>query len=322
MARLARKTQKIFAGNASNNGVFGSLQAGVPQLSNDLTTIQSLPAFSEGWNAATVSSESLPPLEEFQALQYLQTNQLAYLFQEGVPEWDSATTYYQGSSVKLTTGSDYAIYRSIDDNNVGENPTDVNSAWELVYSTADGIQSLANLEQTISTSTSKYPSSNAVNSAIAANSAPVGSIVAYSAPTAPEGWLICDGSEISRTTYADLFAVIGTTYGVGDGNTSFNLPNYKPVLNVNAPVIGNGMAMGITNGVQNIGLVSYDTGGYGVRLSGNTSAWGTNVGTSVASGTLIQNGSRWGLTADSSKSGMIADLSKTTVSSINYIIKY
>jgi hypothetical protein len=39
-------------------------------------------------------------------------------------------------------------------------------------------------------------------------------------------WLLCDGSAISRTTYAELFAVIGTTYGVGDGTTTFNLPNF------------------------------------------------------------------------------------------------
>ena len=55
--------------------------------------------------------------------------------------------------------------------------------------------------------------------------APVGSLMPYAGTTPPDGWLICDGSEISRTTYARLFSVIGTTYGAGDGNSSFNLPN-------------------------------------------------------------------------------------------------
>jgi hypothetical protein len=41
----------------------------------------------------------------------------------------------------------------------------------------------------------------------------------------PDGWLVCDGSAINRTIYATLYAVIGTTYGVGDGSTTFNLPN-------------------------------------------------------------------------------------------------
>lgn len=44
--------------------------------------------------------------------------------------------------------------------------------------------------------------------------------------TPPEGWVECDGSAISRTVYADLFALISTTYGVGDGSTTFNVPNW------------------------------------------------------------------------------------------------
>ena len=56
---------------------------------------------------------------------------------------------------------------------------------------------------------------------------PVGSISLFAGTTAPSGWLICDGSAVSRTTYADLFSVIGTTYGTGDGSTTFNIPNLK-----------------------------------------------------------------------------------------------
>ena len=59
------------------------------------------------------------------------------------------------------------------------------------------------------------------------NNTPVGLISMYSGTTAPTGWLVCDGSAISRTTYATLFGVIGTTYGSGDGSTTFNLPNLK-----------------------------------------------------------------------------------------------
>lgn len=56
---------------------------------------------------------------------------------------------------------------------------------------------------------------------------PIGSITAYGKETAPANWLICDGSVVSRSAYADLFAVIGTKYGEGDGSTTFNLPNLK-----------------------------------------------------------------------------------------------
>ena len=55
--------------------------------------------------------------------------------------------------------------------------------------------------------------------------APAGIVSAFAGKTAPSGWLKCDGSAISRTLYADLFAAIGTLYGAGDGSTTFNLPN-------------------------------------------------------------------------------------------------
>ena len=56
---------------------------------------------------------------------------------------------------------------------------------------------------------------------------PVASIMPYPKATAPENWLICDGSAISRTDYSELFNAIGTTLGEGDGSTTFNLPNIK-----------------------------------------------------------------------------------------------
>ena len=57
-----------------------------------------------------------------------------------------------------------------------------------------------------------------------ANGALVGSVTWYAGASTPENYLLCDGSAVSRTDYADLFAVIGTTYGAGDGSTTFNLP--------------------------------------------------------------------------------------------------
>ena len=54
---------------------------------------------------------------------------------------------------------------------------------------------------------------------------PIGSYIQFAGSQAPAGFLVCNGGEISRTTYSELFAVIGTTYGNGDGSTTFNLPN-------------------------------------------------------------------------------------------------
>lgn len=53
----------------------------------------------------------------------------------------------------------------------------------------------------------------------------IGNIIAFSGLNTPEGYLECDGSALSRVDYSELFSVIGTTYGDGDGSTTFNLPN-------------------------------------------------------------------------------------------------
>ena len=63
--------------------------------------------------------------------------------------------------------------------------------------------------------------------------------------TAPTGYLLCNGALISRTTYAALFAVIGTTYGAGDGSTTFTLPNFKDRMPIGA---GNTYSANTTGG--------------------------------------------------------------------------
>ena len=68
---------------------------------------------------------------------------------------------------------------------------------------------------------------------IGGESLPIGSMIPYgSQNNVPSNWKICDGSEVSRTTYADLFNVIGTSYGAGDGSTTFNLPNKRGRVSV------------------------------------------------------------------------------------------
>ena len=59
------------------------------------------------------------------------------------------------------------------------------------------------------------------------NRSEVGAIKPWTKTTAPDGYLLCNGGAVSRTTYADLFAVISTTYGAGDGSTTFNVPQLQ-----------------------------------------------------------------------------------------------
>lgn len=78
------------------------------------------------------------------------------------------------------------------------------------------------------------PSIHGITSAMAAQIAerldamvPSGSLLATARSTAPSGYLLCDGAAVSRTTYADLFAAISTAYGVGNGSTTFNVPDLR-----------------------------------------------------------------------------------------------
>ncbi len=56
---------------------------------------------------------------------------------------------------------------------------------------------------------------------------PTGMVAPYAGSSAPSGWLLCDGSAVSRATYATLFGIISTSYGIGDGTTTFNLPDFR-----------------------------------------------------------------------------------------------
>ncbi len=62
------------------------------------------------------------------------------------------------------------------------------------------------------------------------NRSEVGVIRPWSKATAPDGYLLCNGAAVSRTTYADLFGVLSTTYGAGDGSSTFNVPNLQGKL--------------------------------------------------------------------------------------------
>ena len=88
--------------------------------------------------------------------------------------------------------------------------------------------------------------------------APVGQIVAWSgsASSLPTGYFLCDGSAVSRTTYAALFTVVGTTHGGGNGSTTFNIPDLRSRFVVGASSSG-GYSVGNTGGSANATLVSH-----------------------------------------------------------------
>lgn len=77
---------------------------------------------------------------------------------------------------------------------------------------------------------------------------PIGIIMDYAGATAPTGWLLCYGQAVSRTTYADLFAVVGTAFGVGDGSTTFNVPDLRGRIIAGKDNMGGTAATRLTTG--------------------------------------------------------------------------
>jgi microcystin-dependent protein len=152
-----------------------------------------------------------------------------------------------------------------------------------------------------------YPTAPSVTSIVQMNSAgtistpisvehipPVGSIIMYGALSPPAGWLVCDGQVISRTTFAALFAVIGTTYSPGDGSTTFGVPNmssYFPLMQgpggggLSARALGDrGGAETVTVAAANLPDHSHSIGMSAGAANGGTTPVG-NTGGATLTGT-------------------------------------
>lgn len=100
------------------------------------------------------------------------------------------------------------------------------------------------------------------NITLAPITVPAGVTLPYTGNTAPAGWLLCDGSAISRTTYAELFGNISTLWGTGDGSTTFNLPDLRGRIPVGKDNMGGTAANRITSGGSGIiGTTVGATGG-------------------------------------------------------------
>ncbi len=132
MAKLQRKTQKIFSSNAATNehAVFGTMKNIVnneqPQYSMDVEVLQSQSAFLLGWQNAVVAGFA-PFLEEMNGVFYVITSQIAYLLQSGMAEWDSTTDYYTDNFCRVGN----KIYYSLTDNNLNNNPETDTTNWSL-----------------------------------------------------------------------------------------------------------------------------------------------------------------------------------------------
>lgn len=119
--------------------------------------------------------------------------------------------------------------------------------------------------------------------------------------TVPYGWMLCDGSAISRTVYATLFAAIGTTYGIGDGSTTFNIPDLRQV---NASTFGFRLTTLSGTAVTSADRTSQGT----LYLTPTSNIGGTTAGTGLLS---LYDGSQWNLYS-SGEISLTLSISNTT----------
>lgn len=199
MAKIPRITQKIFAENAGSNEVtaFGTAKNGDDaEYTKDVSKIQT-ETFTQGWEPALLTDDA-PFMEDMNAVLLALSQQIAYLFQEGNAEWDNQTTYYKFSIVKKVINEELKLFYSLTDDNIGNDPEQDTSGtnWKQLsfgekaqYAIGDPIITLSN--------------------------------------TLGDNEIWLEGGTVSRTTYAELFAIYGTTYGAGDGSTTFVLPDFR-----------------------------------------------------------------------------------------------
>lgn len=98
--------------------------------------------------------------------------------------------------------------------------------------------------------TNQYGSGSGTNTpSLIPGTCPVGAIQMYASATAPSCWLLCNGAAVSRTTYSNLFSVIGASYGAGDGTNTFNVPDLRQRF-----ALGSTNSLGTTGGVSSVTL--------------------------------------------------------------------
>jgi hypothetical protein len=195
MAALTRVLQKIFGetGDTAEFGQVGSDSAGSPATTKNLDTIQSLSQYAAGLFAITSNLINPPRGEDFNALLYLITTQLKYLFQSGVPEWIATENYYANKSFVI--GSNGNIYKSLTGTdgspNINHNPVGDTTNWAIVWDkTNDGTGSGLDADLLDGQSGSYYQNAGNLN-----------------AGTIPSG----------RLSASDLLTLIKTVDGTGSG---------------------------------------------------------------------------------------------------------
>lgn len=239
-----------------------------------------------------------PDREDVNALFKYLGDQIFYTQNGGIPSYNAAYDYIPGRVVLYTDSNLYKCIRANGASSTVVAPTD-STYWSLIPTYAD------------------LPEPPELPDPI-----PTGVILTFGGSTVPEGFLLCNGAAISRTTYAKLFAAIGTLYGAGDGAQTFNLPNMRDRFAEGAGTYSVGTA--VEAGLPNItGTAKYD-GAFNGGWSSNGALAGSGGDGILSTGGNLGNDNNLYINFNASNSNALYKSTTVQPSSLvlNYIIKY
>ena len=245
MAKITRYTGNLQAfavsASVSERTIFGSTT-----ISDDLDDNINAD-FKTGWEI--ISANDFPPKQYFNAIAFTVSQILSYIHQMGVPEWVTLQEYYIGS-IATYNGIQYTSKTNA---NIGNIPLGDSVNWKAI-AYYEEISDAVNINYDNATSglsatdvkgalDELSESENIVYDPVAtglgadvqaaidalyiASVIPSGAVQYFAMATAPTGWLEADGSAVLRATYSGLFSALGTLYGIGDGTTTFNIPDLR-----------------------------------------------------------------------------------------------
>jgi len=195
--------------------------------------------------------------------------------------WDESEDnliFGDASEINLGTGLDLKIYANgshsfIDHDGDGELYIRARGTGEDMY--IDAKDNL-NLQTDSSTRLAINSSGQIAQDGVIGRIAPTGVVLPFAGGSIPAGWLLCTGGAVSRTTYANLFSCIGTTYGVGDGSSTFNVPDMQGRVPAGVNTADSDfVSLNTTGGAATVTLALTDVPAHGHEIYGSTGGGAT-----------------------------------------------
>jgi phage-related tail fiber protein len=254
-----------FAVNGSKNSIHDTRQAG--QDPEDAT-------WSDGFPNVTmqpVESGGLPPKGmDFNGIFNALSDTAVHLQKGGLFYFDKVYSDsfggYQTGAI-LISDDNTKLFISTSDNNTN-NPNQNTKGWKILAGVGVNADTATKLQATCKINGVEFDGSTDINAT------PAGAVQFFAMSTAPVGWVKANGAAVSRALYANLFAAIGTTFGAGDGENTFNLPDLRGEF-LRGWDDGRGVDSGRTLGMFQVDTVQRMTGEVGnITFNGDDYATG------------------------------------------------